>query len=50
MENNRKILNFHFLMFFYILVHEEHRNTYTQQILAKSNKSGGNYKRKHNKQ
>ena len=37
-------------MNFYILVHEERRNTYTQPILAKSNKNCGNYKRKNYRQ
>ena len=50
MENNGKIVNFNFLMIFYILVHEERRNTYTQPILAKSNKNCGNYKRKNYRQ
>ena len=50
MENNRKIFNFNFLMIFYFLVHEERRNTYTQPILAKSNKNCGNYKRKNYRQ
>ena len=50
MENNRKIFNFHFFMTFYFLVNKGHRNTYTQQILEKSNQSCGNYKRKHYEQ
>ena len=44
MENNGKFFNFNFLMIFYFLLHEERGNTYTQQLLAKSNTNCGNYK------
>ena len=50
MENIRKKINFNFFMIFYFLVHEERRNTYTQPILAKSNKNCGNYNRNNYRQ